>query len=142
MLRAMPTLAVLACLIVPAPALAAEVQPMVTHEEELELQQLPMLDAPAHMGASVRPMRPVRLGQAQPDVLAATGLLTWHAPVSLAAGSVVGAGLQLALQGPVAPWAGLAVGAAAGLGLHTAWSGLDAYRAALTGASNPEIARR
>lgn len=141
MLRAVPTIAVLACLIAPAPALAAEVQPMVTHEEELELSQLPMLEAPAHMGASVRVSRPVRMAQATPDVLAATGLFTWHAPVSLAAGSAVGAGLQLVLQGPVAPWAGLAVGAAAGLGLHTAWSGLDAYRTALVGAA-PEAARR
>jgi hypothetical protein len=140
--RAVPTVAVLACLLVPAPALAAEIQPMVTHEEELELQQLPMLDGPGHLGASVRASKPVRLAQPTSDVLAATGLLTWHAPVSLAAGGAVGAGLQFVLQGPVAPWAGLAMGAAAGLGLHTAWSGLDAYRAALAAPHNPEVARR
>ncbi|MDB5095614.1 MAG: hypothetical protein JWM80_35, partial [Cyanobacteria bacterium RYN_339] len=93
MLRAVPTLAVLACLIVPAPALAAEIQPMMTHEEELELQQLPMLDGASHLGASVRAARPVRMAQSTPDVLAATGLLTWRAPVSLAAGGALGAGL-------------------------------------------------
>jgi hypothetical protein len=99
--RALPTLAALACLLVPAaPALA---EPAVTFEEEMEAQQLPFMQS--SQGASPRSTRYANLDRmlsARLDArLAAPAAVPGlAAALSVAPAAAIG-GLALALNNPV-----------------------------------------